>query len=171
MPIEPSALRKERRGSLCAFVPMRTLTVARGMGHLIVGETLILSRQKHKEVGEGISGSKRPRRANHDRARNKSRTIEVYIRTITFLEMNPQMPHTPHESGALTKNNQRRTDVASDSEASDNALDADGLDRRNFLSCMAWVGTGLLWTVNGGIPRSSRLGAESTGRDSSSSCR
>src|SRR6266498_3907459 len=95
MPIEPSALRKERRGSLCAFVPMRTLTVARGMGHLIVGETLILSRQKHKEVGEGISGSKRPRRANHDRARNKSRTIEVYIRTITFLEANPQCHTLP----------------------------------------------------------------------------
>src|ERR1700737_3520645 len=40
------------------------------------------------------------------------------------------------------------------------AIDSDGLDRRNFLSCMAWVGTGLLWTVNGGVPRSSRLGAE-----------
>ena len=39
-------------------------------------------------------------------------------------------------------------------------LDADGLDRRNFLSCMAWVGTGLLWTITGGVPRSSRLGAQ-----------
>jgi len=26
-------------------------------------------------------------------------------------------------------------------------------DRRNLLSCMAWVGTGLLWTVSGGVPR------------------
>ena len=50
--------------------------------------------------------------------------------------------------------------IASDNEAPDNAIDSDGLDRRNFLSCMAWVGTGLLWTVNGGVPRSSRLGAE-----------
>ncbi len=28
----------------------------------------------------------------------------------------------------------------------------DGIDRRGMLKCMAWVGTGLLWTVNGGIP-------------------
>ena len=27
----------------------------------------------------------------------------------------------------------------------------DGIDRRGFLECMAWVGTGLLWTVSGGI--------------------
>jgi Icc protein len=38
--------------------------------------------------------------------------------------------------------------------------DSDGIDRRKFLSCMAWVGTGLLWTIDGGIPSSSRLGAE-----------
>lgn len=51
---------------------------------------------------------------------------------------------------------------ASDSSSSseDQALDNDGIDRRNFLSCMAWVGTGLLWTINGGVPTSSRLGAE-----------
>jgi len=28
----------------------------------------------------------------------------------------------------------------------------DGIDRRNFLGCMAWAGTGLLWTVAGGVP-------------------
>ena len=50
--------------------------------------------------------------------------------------------------------------MSHDHEDSDRAIDADGVDRRNFLSCMAWVGTGLLWTVNGGVPRSSRLGAE-----------
>ena len=27
----------------------------------------------------------------------------------------------------------------------------DGVDRRGFLECMAWVGTGLLWTVSGGV--------------------
>src|ERR1700685_137492 len=37
----------------------------------------------------------------------------------------------------------------------------DGIDRRNFLSCMAWAGTGLLWTVAGGVP-SSRLFAAAT---------
>src|SRR6202050_4434701 len=28
----------------------------------------------------------------------------------------------------------------------------DGIDRRNFLGCMAWAGTGLLWTLSGGVP-------------------
>src|SRR5690349_13889339 len=27
----------------------------------------------------------------------------------------------------------------------------DGIDRRGFLKCMAWAGTGLLCTINGGI--------------------
>jgi 3',5'-cyclic-AMP phosphodiesterase len=38
---------------------------------------------------------------------------------------------------------------------------SDGVDRRHFLSCMAWAGTGMLWTLSGGVPRSSLLGAES----------
>jgi 3',5'-cyclic-AMP phosphodiesterase len=70
------------------------------------------------------------------------------------------MPHTPHGPGALLKHDRRRTDVVDGSEPPDSAIDSDGLDRRNFLSCMAWVGTGLLWTINGGVPSSSRLGAE-----------
>src|SRR5947209_11563167 len=28
----------------------------------------------------------------------------------------------------------------------------DGVDRRGFLKCMAWAGTGLVWTMTGGIP-------------------
>src|SRR3974390_2518131 len=32
------------------------------------------------------------------------------------------------------------------------ATDADSIDRRGFLKCMAWAGTGLVWTVSGGIP-------------------
>ena len=27
----------------------------------------------------------------------------------------------------------------------------DGIDRRGFLHCMAWAGTGLLWTISGGV--------------------
>jgi 3',5'-cyclic AMP phosphodiesterase CpdA len=27
----------------------------------------------------------------------------------------------------------------------------DGVDRRGFLKCMAWAGTGMLWTVSGGV--------------------
>jgi 3',5'-cyclic AMP phosphodiesterase CpdA len=33
----------------------------------------------------------------------------------------------------------------------------DGIDRRNFLGCMAWAGTGLLWTMAGGVPTSKLL--------------
>jgi 3',5'-cyclic-AMP phosphodiesterase len=35
--------------------------------------------------------------------------------------------------------------------------DKDGLDRRGFLECMAWAGTGMLWTVSGGLLGSSLL--------------
>jgi len=31
------------------------------------------------------------------------------------------------------------------------------LDRRSLLKCMAWAGTGVLWTVTGGVPRAAGL--------------
>ena len=31
-------------------------------------------------------------------------------------------------------------------------LNNDGIDRRGFLKCMAWAGTGLVWTLSGGVP-------------------
>jgi hypothetical protein len=31
-------------------------------------------------------------------------------------------------------------------------LNNDGVDRRGFLKCMAWAGTGLVWTMCGGVP-------------------
>src|SRR5580700_1999177 len=31
-------------------------------------------------------------------------------------------------------------------------LNNDGVDRRGFLKCMAWAGTGLVWSMSGGIP-------------------
>lgn len=34
----------------------------------------------------------------------------------------------------------------------------DGIDRRGFLKCMAWAGTGLVWTFAGGVPTSRALG-------------
>ena len=30
----------------------------------------------------------------------------------------------------------------------------DGLNRRKVLECMTWVGTGVLWTISGGVPHS-----------------
>ena len=40
----------------------------------------------------------------------------------------------------------------------ENDSSEDGLDRRGFLRCMAWAGTGLLWTVSSGMPLARRLG-------------
>src|SRR5712671_3505498 len=40
----------------------------------------------------------------------------------------------------------------------------DGVDRRGFLKCMAWAGTGLVWTISGGIPVS-RAFAKGHGKD------
>src|SRR5581483_11719617 len=37
-------------------------------------------------------------------------------------------------------------------------LNDDGIDRRGFLKCMAWAGTGLVWTLSGGIPVSRAFG-------------
>jgi Icc protein len=39
----------------------------------------------------------------------------------------------------------------------------DGIDRRGFLKCMAWAGTGVLWTVSGGLLTSKVLGATAEG--------
>src|SRR6202790_317389 len=30
----------------------------------------------------------------------------------------------------------------------------DGVSRRRVLECMTWAGTGVLWTISGGVPRS-----------------
>ena len=43
-------------------------------------------------------------------------------------------------------------------------LNNDGVDRRGFLKCMAWAGTGLVWTLSGGIPVS-RAFAKGHGKD------
>jgi len=39
----------------------------------------------------------------------------------------------------------------------------DGVDRRGFLECMAWAGTGVLWTMQGGVLSSRLLGKDSHG--------
>jgi len=36
-------------------------------------------------------------------------------------------------------------------------VESDGIDRRGFLHCMAWAGTGLLWTISGGVLASKTL--------------
>ena len=41
----------------------------------------------------------------------------------------------------------------------------DGIDRRGFLRCMAWAGTGMLWVMRGGVLASATLGAACTEED------
>jgi hypothetical protein len=42
----------------------------------------------------------------------------------------------------------------------DGRIAEDGVDRRGFLKCMAWAGTGVLWSFAGGIPTSRLLAQE-----------
>ena len=44
-----------------------------------------------------------------------------------------------------------------------NEASADGIDRRGMLKCMAWVGTGLVWAVGGGLPTARLLGQDAKG--------
>jgi 3',5'-cyclic-AMP phosphodiesterase len=45
----------------------------------------------------------------------------------------------------------------------------DGVDRRGFLKCMTWAGTGLVWTLSGGVPVSQvfakNLGSQANSTD------
>jgi len=49
-----------------------------------------------------------------------------------------------------------------------NTPDHDGIDRRGFLSCMAWAGTGLIWTMVGGVPTSKLFAASGADQEASS---
>jgi 3',5'-cyclic-AMP phosphodiesterase len=45
----------------------------------------------------------------------------------------------------------RRLEAEADHIEHDHQQERDGIDRRGFLKCMAWAGTGMLWTVTGGV--------------------
>jgi hypothetical protein len=36
-------------------------------------------------------------------------------------------------------------------------VESKGIDRRDSLKCMIWAGTGVIWTLSGGVPKSSQL--------------
>src|ERR1700733_10025513 len=63
-------------------------------------------------------------------------------------DANGSIPANPQELSADTAESTQPNTVAND-----------GIDRRNFLSCMAWAGTGLLWTMAGGVPTSKLFAA------------
>ena len=41
----------------------------------------------------------------------------------------------------------------------------DGVNRRKVLECMTWVGTGVLWTISGGVPHSLGIMGEAMAAD------
>lgn len=61
--------------------------------------------------------------------------------------------HSRPKQADATTNPEGLTDPA--------ARSPDGIDRRGFLSCMAWAGTGLIWTMVGGVPTSKIFAASS----------
>lgn len=67
----------------------------------------------------------------------------------------------PIPATAQTQANDNAKSTALDQAANDGMKD--GIDRRNFLSCMAWAGTGLLWTIAGGVPTSRIFAATARG--------
>ncbi len=42
----------------------------------------------------------------------------------------------------------------------ENDTNNDGIDRRGFLKCMAWAGTGVIWSIHGGLLTSTVLAEE-----------
>src|SRR5260370_1093867 len=64
------------------------------------------------------------------------------------------------EQGAIVTDTAGKWNDSSDKivESGQGSVSADGVDRRGFLKCMAWAGTGLLWTFAGGVPVSHALG-------------
>ena len=50
--------------------------------------------------------------------------------------------------------------MADGSDSNNEDILTGDVDRRGFLNCMAWAGTGLLWTMSGGVPKSGLLGAQ-----------
>jgi 3',5'-cyclic-AMP phosphodiesterase len=61
-----------------------------------------------------------------------------------------------------THSARRSHDSTQEVDSRDLAETGDGIDRRNFLRCMAWAGTGLLWTMAGGVPVSSVFASDAS---------
>ena len=53
-----------------------------------------------------------------------------------------------------------KIDPKGDDGTGNDGASGDGIDRRGFLKCMAWAGTGVLWSFAGGIPTSRLLAQE-----------
>ena len=57
-----------------------------------------------------------------------------------------------------------RNDAETAQETNEPKVAGDGIDRRNFLQCMAWAGTGLIWSMVAGVPTSKLLADTATSK-------
>jgi hypothetical protein len=69
------------------------------------------------------------------------------------------MCDTPHRTPAERLAQLAQRAPATQPDTATPAPASDGIDRRNFLSCMAWAGAGLVWTMAGGVPTASLFAA------------
>jgi Icc protein len=51
----------------------------------------------------------------------------------------------------------QKNEVETTQKTNEPKLAGDGIDRRNFPQCMAWAGTGLVWSMVAGVPTSKLL--------------
>jgi 3',5'-cyclic AMP phosphodiesterase CpdA len=58
--------------------------------------------------------------------------------------------------------------LAADANHIEHNHENDGVDRRGFLKCMAWAGTGMLWTASGGVLASKILSPTSASAETAS---
>jgi 3',5'-cyclic-AMP phosphodiesterase len=58
----------------------------------------------------------------------------------------------------MSKTSIHNDPVQSQSNSQQDSISPDGIDRRGFLRCMAWAGTGLIWSFAGGVPVSQVFG-------------
>src|SRR3954454_7969230 len=107
----------------------------------------VVSSAPTQDSGRSTSG---PAHSRRDRPRI-ARTIRLQI--------------DPHENVIASGNKLRRRPITSAQAQSrvlgrfgmshhDHHDEGNGVSRRRVLECMTWAGTGVLWTVTGGVPRS-----------------
>jgi len=67
------------------------------------------------------------------------------------------MAHKIHPIDAIDDKNTTDQSLHTPLDADPDGADADGIDRRGFLKCMAWAGAGVVWAMVAGVPRSFAL--------------
>src|ERR1700722_1205668 len=67
-------------------------------------------------------------------------------------------------TGALQHTQSYQQALTTMSDFIENDTNKDGVDRRGFLKCMAWAGTGVVWSIHGGLLTSTVLGDEANSR-------